>query len=122
MAVLSEKDIFTPFIGKSVLKDVFDELSQHNGADNYLICNVDYIDDSHYCERFGVTDRVKWKWKYCGVDYTIYLTVEDGVIKDGHLYKSKEGGGGHGRPSSCVLAPTQQELRIARRVLDFVTE
>jgi hypothetical protein len=98
----------------------FTNVAYKNGSE-YMICNTDYIDDPQYCELFGITDRLKWMWKYSGVDLTIYLTVEDGVIIKAHLYKAKEGCGGHGRSVSSVLTETQQELRVARRILEYIT-
>ena len=120
MTKLTEQDIIKPFIGKSVNQETFDKVAYKNWNE-YMICNADYIDDPQYCELFGITDRLKWMWKYSGVDFTIYLTVDDGVIAKAHLYKAKEGCGGHGRPTSCVLTVSQQELRIVRRILQYIT-
>ena len=117
---LTEQDITSQFIGKSVNTETFNKVAYKNGSE-YIICNVDYIDAPQYCELFGITDRLKWMWKYSGVDLTIYLTIEDGIITKAHLYKSSEGCGGHGRPSSRVLTVSQQELRVARRILQYIT-
>ena len=119
MSKLTERDIITPFIGKAVNSETFANVAYKNGSE-YMICNVDYIDNQQYCEMFGITDRLKWKWKYSGVDLTIYLTIEDGVITKAHLYKAKEGCG-HGRSVSSVLTETQQELRVVRRILEYIT-
>lgn len=120
MNKLTEKEIFSQFIDKAVNTDTFAKVAYKNGSE-YMICNADYIDDPQYCELFGITDLLKWKWQYSGVDFTIYLTVEDGTITKAHLYKAKEGCGGHGRSTSSVLTETQQELRVARRILQYIT-
>ena len=120
MTKLTERDIIAPFIGKAVNQEHFNNIGYRNGGNNFLICNVDYIDNPQYCEMFGITDRIKWKWKYSGVDLTIYLTIEDGIITKAHLYKAKEGCG-HGRSVSSVLTETQQELRVVRRILEYIT-
>ena len=120
MSNLTEKDIFNLFIGKAVNLETFSKVAYQNGSE-YMICNADYIDDPNYCELFGITERLKWMWKYSGVDFTIYLTIEDGIITKAHLYKAKEGCGGHGRSTSCVLTVSQQELRIVRRILQYIT-
>ena len=120
MNKLTEQDIIRPFIGKAVNPETFSKVAYKNGSE-YMICNADYIDNPQYCELFGITDRLKWMWKYSGVDLTIYLSIEDGVITRAHLYKAKEGCGGHGRSTSCVLTESQQELRIARRILEYIT-
>ena len=120
MTKLTEQEIIRPFIGRTVNQETFAKVAYKNGSE-YLICNVDYIDNAQYCDLFGITDRLKWMWKYSGVDFTIYLTIEDGVITKAHLYKAKEGCGGHGRSTSCVLTESQQELRVVRRILQYIT-
>lgn len=122
MNKLTETEVFTPFIGKAVDLGVLSSVGYANGESRYLICNADYIDKPQYCELFGITDRLKWMWKYSGVDFTIYLTVENKTIIKAHLYKVKEGCGGHGKSVSQVLSVTQQELRVARRILQYITE
>ena len=120
MARLIEREIFAPFTGKPVNGN-FDTVAYKNGGE-YMICNADYINNATLLEAFGITDRLKWMWSYSGVDFTIYLSVEDGIVKSGHIYKAKEGGGGHGRCASAVLTVSQQELRVARRIMNFITE
>lgn len=120
MNKLTEQTLIYPFIGKAVNPETFANVAYKNG-NQYMICNADYIDNTQYCELFGITDRLKWMWKYSGVDLTIYLTIDDGVITKAHLYKAKEGCGGHGRSASSVLTVSQQELRIVRRILQHIT-
>ena len=120
MNKLTEQDLIRPFIGKAVNPEIFSRVAYKNGSE-YMICNADYIDDPQYYEQFGITDRLKWMWKYSGVDLTIYLTIEAGIITKAHLYKAKDGCGGHGRSTSCVLTVSQQELRVVRRILEYIT-
>ena len=120
MSKLTEQDLIHPFIGKTVNPETFASIAYKNGSE-YMICNVDYIDNPQYCELFGITDRLKWMWKYSGIDLTVYISIEDGIITKAHLYKAKEGCGGHGRSTSCVLTVSQQELRIVRRILQHIT-
>ena len=120
MNKLTEQDIICPFIGKTVNQEYFGKVAYKNGSE-YIICNADYIDSLQYCEVFGITERLKWMWKYSGVDLTIYLTLDDGVITKAHLYKAKEGCGGHGRHTPIVLTVSQQELRVTRRILEHIT-
>ncbi|MBR5199241.1 MAG: hypothetical protein IKW20_05370 [Bacteroidales bacterium] len=120
MPKLIEQDLIRPFIGKAVNQEAFNKVAYKNGSE-YMICNADYIDDPQYCELFGITDRLKWMWKYSGVDLTIYLAIDDGAITKARLYKAKEGCSGHGRSTSCVLTVSQQELRIVRRILQYIT-
>lgn len=122
MADLIERDIFASFIGKTVNHETCKKPVRHNGGNNYLICNADYKDDPQLRETFGITDRLKEVWEYSGVDFTICLTVEEGIITEGHIYKCREGGGGHGRPVVRPLKETQQEMRVARRILAYITK
>lgn len=119
--MLTEKEIFSLFIGSAIDPQIFSKVAYKNW-DKYLICNADYIDNPQLCETFGITDRLKWVWGYSGVDFTIYLTIEDSTITEGHIYKAKEGCGCHGRPTSKVLSVSQQELRVARRILRYITQ
>lgn len=120
MAKLIERDIFASFMGKPVNEN-FDSVAYQNGNE-YIICNADYINNDLLLKVFGITDRLKWMWGYSGVDFTVYLKVEDSIVKSGHIYKAKEGGGGHGRCTSTILSVSQQELRIARRILEYITK
>ena len=117
MSKLTEKEIFLPFIGKSVNPETFTKVSSKD-----RIRIADYIDDPHYCELFGITDRIKELWGYSGVDFTMHLTVEDGIITKAYLDKLIERAGSHGRPTIKVLSISQQELRIARRILQYITK
>ena len=118
---LTEKEIFSAFIGASIDPHNLNKVAYKNW-DKYMICNADYINDPQLCETFGITDRLKEMWGYSGVDFTIYLTVEDSTITEGHIYKAKEGCGGHGRPTSKALSVSQQELRVTRRILQYITK
>lgn len=120
MPKLTEQDIFTPFIGKPVNRKAFDELARDNSHE-YVIYNSRYLDKSHYRALFGITDRLKDQWEYSGVEFNLYLAIKDDIITAAHLDKYREGGGGHGRPVVHVLKETQQELRVARRILQYIT-
>ena len=121
MIRLTEKEIFSTFIGASIDPQTFNKVARRSG-DKYLICNADYISDPLLCETFGVTDALKEKWGYSGIDFTISISIDENIISKGCLDKYREGGGGHGRPTIRVLAPTQQELRVARRILQFISK
>ena len=119
MTKLTERDIIAPFIGKTVNQEHFNNIGYSNGGNRFLICNADYINKPQYLEMFGITDRLKWMWGYSGVDFSLCLTFENWILTECHLYKCREGGG-HGS-SSTVLTEAQQELRVARRILQYIT-
>lgn len=120
MQKLTEQKIFTPFIGKVVNRKVFDNLARDYSKE-YVIHNSRYMDDLQFRELFGVTDLLKEQWEYSGIDFVLYLTLDGDIITKGHLDKYRECGGGHGRPVVLPLKETQQELRIARRILEYIT-
>jgi hypothetical protein len=120
MVKLTEHDILAPFIGKTVNPDTFTKVA-YKTSGGHLICNADYMDMPPYCELFGITDRLKEIWEYSGVDFTIHLVIEDGNITKAYLDKLSVHGAGHGRPITKVLSISQQELRVARRILQYIT-
>ena len=120
MTKLTERDVLAPFIGKAVNSETYANVAYKNG-NQYMSCNADYIDDPQYCGLFGITYRLKWMWEYSGIEYSIFLTVEDGIITKAHIDKIRELSGGHGRPITKVLSISQQELRVARRILQYIT-
>ena len=117
---LTESDIIAPFIGMDVNPERFNSVVHRSYGNDYTIRNVDYIDSPQYCELFGVTDRLKEMWGYSGVDFTLHLTLENWTITKCNLDKLSECGG-HGRPITHVLSISQQELRVARRILQYIT-
>ena len=118
---LTEQGVTGLFIGKQVNPETFSNVA-HEHRGKYLICNVDYIGKPMYCELFGITDRLKEMWEYSGVDFTMHLAVQDGNIAKAYLDKLSVRGGGHGRPITNVLSISQQELRVARRILQYITK
>ncbi len=120
MNKLTEQGVIGTFIGRTANLDTFAKVANKNNG-KYIICIADYIDDPQRCKLFGITDRLKEMWGYSGIDLTMHLTVEDGIITKAYLDKLRELGGGHRRPITKVLAISQQELRVARRILQYIT-
>lgn len=122
MAKLTEIDIIALFIGKTVNQEHFDNIGHRSLGNNYFICNEDYLTKPQYLEIFGITARLEEMWGYSGIDFSICLTLEDGGITKCHIDKCRYGGIGHGRPVTHVLSVSQQELRVARRILQYITD
>ncbi len=118
----TEKDIVIPFIGKAVNQEHFNNIGYHNDGNNYLICNADYIEKPQFVDMFGITDRLKEMWGYSGVEFCLCLTLDNCTITKCHIDKIRYGGIGHGRPVTHVLSVSQQELRVARRILQYITD
>lgn len=122
MANLSELNIFASFIGKAVNREALNSLGKlHHGAE-YIVSNRRYMDNPTLRELFGVTERLKEQWEYSGTDFNLYLTIEGNTIVKARLDKYRESCSGHGRPVIRPLKETQQELRVARRILEYFTK
>lgn len=120
MSKLTEQDVILPFVGKKVNRTAFEEMARYNSYE-YVICSSRYLDKPNFLKLFCITEKLKEHWEYSGVEFELHLSISDDIITNAHIDKYWESGGGHGRPSVHVLKETQQELRIARRILQFIT-
>lgn len=121
MHKLTEQELLASFVGRSVNRNIFAELARES-RNEYVIYNSRYLDKPQHRDLFGVTDKLQERWEYSGVDFNLHLTLDGDVIVKGHLDKYREGCGGNGRPVVHVLKETQQELRVARRILEYITK
>lgn len=115
MKKLDDFEIAELYIGKPYSTDKLLEVAYHNRENEYLACNADFSKEQ--MDLFGITPLLHERWGYYGVDFTVFIFVENGFIKDCRIYKGRETFGGR----SIVLTPTQQEIRIFRRIMDYVT-
>lgn len=130
MARIDEHEVFARFIGEKVNAPLLEKIARNNGngygsyADSteHIIAHVDYYDVKEFQDIFGLTPTLTDRWDYKGIDFSIYLYVRDEIITGGHIFKYKEtSSGGHFRPSGYEMEPTQQEIRIAKRILEYIT-
>ena len=123
MEPITESSILAPFVGKKVDPERLASCARKNRAeansDEYIIYSAGYLYDPALRERFGVTNKLKDLWERRGTEYNIYLYISGGILLRSKILKYTESGGA--RPSMAEPKPTQQELRIARRILEFVT-
>lgn len=117
---LTEQDIFAQFIGKPANRDILSQIGRKSYNSEYIISNSKYLYDPKLRDQFGVTDALKEKWEYSGVDFILYITLDGDVITKGHVDKYREVGA-NARPVIRSLKETQQELRVALRILEFIT-
>jgi hypothetical protein len=144
MNKITENDLFSKYEGKIVNADHRADIAESNGngygelADckEYIVylsnlCCEDelsgLLDDSYgeqtdYAAMFGITPRLKEIWSYNGIDFRVYLFIKDNILRCGYVRKFKVCEGGHFRSSVSELKANQQELRIAKRVLDYCAE
>lgn len=126
MAKLNECETAQGYVGKAVDAEKLLLVSYKNGK-SYPEGNDRYIADCyHYkkdlLDQFGITPLLLEKWGYSGIEFSVYLYVENEKLTGCKIFKYKNTHcGGHGRPSGYELIPSQQEIRIFRRIMDYIT-
>ena len=97
----------------------FNEKGKFNNHDHYIAYCEQFTEDE--CSLFNITPTIKEFWVYHGIELRIYINLDDNKVYNCAISKYKEVGGYHGRPSGHGLKPSQQELRIFRRIMDYIT-
>jgi hypothetical protein len=124
MERLNEHDVALSFIGKSVdmekLSDVFFE---PNDGNDYVACPY-FRDELN--KIFHITDALESKWLFKHIDFSVKVSLEDGKISKCSISKLEEGYGYfcNGRPQEHwdEVPPTQHEIRIFRRIMEYVVQ
>jgi hypothetical protein len=123
MATLSENIITDQFTGLPVNMDHLTRCAHKNGQGTnpavYIVYSCGFLYKKELLELFGVTDKLKDLWERRGIEFNVCLHITDGKIVSCGIDKYTESGGA--RPSMTTPKCTQQELRIALRILEFVT-
>lgn len=124
MVNLSEYEIASKFIGMSVNMEALSRCAHKNGQGTdpavYIVYSCGFLYDHELKELFGVTDRLKETWERRGTEFNVCLHLSGNKILRCMIDKHNDGDGA--RPSCADLKCTQQELRIARRILSYVTQ
>lgn len=124
MPKLTALEIFAPFIGKSVNRESFARCAHKNRetkeGTEYIVYICGLIYNKELCEMFGITGSLRETWERSGTDFNLYITIEGDTITKIRIDKYREVGA-NARPVIRPLKETQQELRIARRVLGYIT-
>lgn len=123
MSILSETDIQQAFIGQSVCMEKLTRCARRNrqtaNGDEYIVYSCGFLYDQELRELFGITDKLKDLWERRGTEFNVYLYIQDGILNSSHILKYSESCGA--RPTMNTPKCTQQELRIARRILNYIT-
>lgn len=128
---IEEQELFASFVGKTILPDRIDGIGWPNGtgygsyADckEIIISRYDFCEERQYFDLFKLTDALVDRWDYKGVDFRIYIYVKEDVLVGGHVFKYVETSqSSHFRPTGYETDPTQQELRIAKRIMEYITQ
>jgi hypothetical protein len=119
MKKLNDIEIAKPYVGKTFdaekVKEVFDYNGVHGGFSEYM-ATCFYLDKARR-EKFGITPLLHERWGYAGIDFSVYIHDSNGKIQECHIYKCR-----NTDFHSLVLTPTQQEIRVFRRIMDYITE
>lgn len=123
MAPLSERDIVSQFIGHTINVEALKKCARKNGSGEgpaeYIVYSCGFLYDHELRELFGITDKLKDLWERRGIEFNIYLYIADNILTTAKIFKYTESGGA--RPTMTTPKCTQQELRIAQRILNYIT-
>lgn len=130
MAKLAEHEVFAAVVGERVNEDRLERLgvSVGIGTENYEDCTHYLVASPEQWEDplirlFRITPALTSRWQNGVIAFSMQLHIKDGCIAGGRIIKFKETCREcRLRPSGYEMAPTQQELRIAKRVLEYLIE
>ena len=116
MEKLNEIEIAQSYIGKTCDLERYSAI--FNKA-NILYCG--HCDNRLKWE-FGITPALYLGWDRHGIDFKIRVSLSDGAISHCTIIKYKDNNSGlYVRASAKELKPTQQELRIFKKILEYIT-
>lgn len=130
MAKLAEHEVFAAVVGERVNDDRLEQLGASVGAGtgnyedctHYLLTQPEQWSDP-LVRLFRITPALTSGWLGRGIAFAVQLYLKDGCIAGGRIIKYKETCSECGlRPSGYEISPTQQELRIAKRILEYLIE
>ena len=116
MTKLTEQDIKQAYIGKPYNSERFSEL--------FLKGNTFYCGqcDNKIRWKFDITPALYIGWEQHGIDFKIQVFATNGVVTHCGILKYKDNYSGlYVRASGVMLTPTQQELRLFKRVMEYIT-
>ncbi len=130
MAKLVEHEVFATVVGERVNDGRLEQLGVSVGAGtgnyedctHYLLTKPEQWDDS-LMRLFRITPALTSGWHTRDIAFGVQLYIKDDCIAGGRIIKYRETCSECSlRPSGYEMAPTQQELRIAKRVLEYLIE
>ena len=123
MSTITESDIIRAYIGQPICIENLTKCGHKNRVTHvgteYIVYSCGFLYKQELREQFGVTDKLKDMWQRRGTEFNVYLNINEGKITSCQISKYREGDGA--RPSYSSLKCTQQELRIAERILNYIT-
>ena len=121
MVKLTEEDIQKAYIGKTYNEKRYLELATL-GAFHPADCDIKAQVKLELYYKINITSSLTWDWKQRDIDFRINTYFEDGRVVGCSINKRKNNYCGLYTRKPCVyLKPTQQELRLFRRVMEYIT-
>ena len=130
MKRIEEHEIFAAVVSQPLNAGRLAQISEHNGkgygdyadCQEYLVGDLDCLEES-LIARFRITEALMDRWYYGGYLFRLHLFVRDGILFGGHIFKYRNTSMCcHFRPTGYATDPTQQEIRIAERILAYLTQ
>lgn len=119
MKKLDEREIALSYAGKPYNTEKLLTVPFENGDNRYIAYCHNFKEE--HLDLFGITPTLLEKWGFCGIEVGVFIIIDGTKIKNCGLDKCKYSCPGHGRPRVKVLQPTQQEIRIFKRIMNYVT-
>ena len=129
MKRVEEHEVFAAIVGMHINMERLSEIAIHNGKGigEYADCE-EYVAedltlmDGELAQRFHITDALRKRWERGGILFCIYLFMRNGVLVGGHAFKYKLSLEGCCCDAGYETSPTQQEIRLVGRILDYLVE
>jgi hypothetical protein len=128
MGIVKELEVFAAVVGMRLDIGKLREIAFHNGkgTGEYADCEEFVIGDllflsKELMKQLRITDALIERWEYGGILFRVNLFIRNGILLGGHIYKYKNTTQScHFRPTGYIMDPTQQEIRLVGRVLDYL--
>ena len=129
MERILEHEVFAAVLGETIDKDCLNQLGTHNGSgrdsysdcEEYIIRHMSYCEDPDFSLMFKITESIKKRWDGKNIDFRVYLYLKDWKIIGGHIFKYRSTNrNNHLWPLGYETDPSQQEIRIASRILNYL--
>lgn len=129
MKKIEEHEVFAAAVGLPLNKEKLSRIAIHNGigrgdyadCEEFFVGNMGHMSNA-LVRSFRITDALLESWKRDGIHFRLCLYIRGGKLIGGHIFKYKETAGNHLRLTGYAMSPTQQEIRIANRVLQYLLE
>lgn len=127
---IEEHEVFAAAVGLRLNRERLNVIARHSGSgrgdyadcEEFLVGNMDRLRDT-FGRRFGITQALLDGRKHEGMFFQLCLYLCGDKLMGGHIFKYKAGNAGdHLRSTGYAMSPTQQEIRIAGRIVQYLME